>query len=213
MYQGGSGQLLGPRAPLPFGHPDFGLDLEAELAVITGDVPAGTNAARAVAHVRLIALINDVTLRALVPDELAKGFGFLQSKPATAFAPYVVTPDELGDAWTDGRVHLPVHTLRNGLRLGHADAGEMHFSFFDLIAHAARTRALTAGTIIGSGTVANEDPARGISCLVEARMREQIAEGTARTEYLQPGDVVAIEVHDQEGRSLFGRIEQEVFAP
>ncbi|HEY0713940.1 MAG TPA: fumarylacetoacetate hydrolase family protein [Polyangia bacterium] len=213
MYQGGSGVLLGPHAPLPFGHPDLGLDFEAELAVITGDVIAGITPERASTSVRLVALINDVSLRGLVPGELAKGFGFVQSKPATAFAPFVVTPDELGSAWRAGRVDLPVQCQRNGHTVGRASAGEMHFSFYDLIAHAARTRSLTAGTIIGSGTIANEDPTPGVSCLVEARMREQIVEGSPRTEYLRPGEVISIEVHDRTGRSVFGRIEQEVFAP
>ncbi|HEY0708675.1 MAG TPA: fumarylacetoacetate hydrolase family protein [Polyangia bacterium] len=213
MYQGGSGVLLGPRAPLPFGRPDLGLDFEAEFAVITGDVIAGLNATQAAATVRLVALLNDVTLRELVPGELAKGFGFVQSKPATAFAPFVVTPDELGGDWRGGRIDLTVQCQRNGQTVGRANAAEMHFSFYELIAHAARSRALTAGTIIGSGTVANEDPARGVSCLVEARMRETILEGSPRTTYLGPGDVIAIEVHDRSGRSVFGRIEQEVFAP
>jgi fumarylacetoacetate (FAA) hydrolase len=213
MYQGGSGVLIGHRAPLRFGHPDLGLDFEAELAVITGDVIAGLSPQQATATVRLVSLLNDVSLRGLVPGELAKGFGFIQSKPATAFAPYVITPDELGADWHAGRLDLPVQCQRNGHTVGRAYAGEMHFSFYELIAHAARTRSLTAGTIIGSGTVANEDPAHGVSCLLEARMREQIAEGAPRTEYLRPGDVISIEVHDRSGRSVFGRIEQEVFAP
>jgi fumarylacetoacetate (FAA) hydrolase len=210
VYQGGSGVLLGPRDPLPRFEPAFGLDFEAELAVITGDVPMGITPAAAASCVRLVCLLNDVTLRGLVPGELAKGFGFLQSKPSTAFAPYAVTPDELGGAWRDGRVHLPVLCFRNGVAVGHADAGEMHFSFHDLIAHAARTRRLLAGTIIGSGTVSSDDASAGVSCLVEARMREILATGSATTEYLRPGDAIRIEVRDDRGRDVFGRIEQHV---
>ncbi len=205
VYQGGSGTLLGPRDPIPLLSPDWGLDFEAEICAILGDVPIGTRAAEAAPHVRLLCLANDVTLRNLVPNELAKGFGFFQSKPATAFSPFAVTPDELGDAWRDGRVHLPVQVSHNGVVVGTCDAGEMHFSFFELVAHIARTRAFTAGTILGSGTVSNEDPARGISCLVERRMREQLESGTARTPYLAVGDTVRIEMGD-----TFGAIEQKV---
>jgi fumarylacetoacetate (FAA) hydrolase len=210
VYQGGSGVLLGPRETLTVLDPAFGLDFEAEVAVITGDVPRGLTAQAAAGSVRLLCLLNDVTLRGLVPGELAKGFGFLQSKPPTSFAPYAVTPDELGDAWRDGRVHLPALCFRNGVAVGRADAGEMHFSFFDLIAHAARTRPLVTGTIIGSGTVSSEDPQAGVSCLVEARMRETLATGAATTEYLRAGDLVRIEMRDDEGRDVFGRIEQRI---
>jgi fumarylacetoacetate (FAA) hydrolase len=213
VYQGGSGVLLGPRDPIRLGDPAFGLDFEAEVAVILGDVPAGVGATGAAAAIRLVCLVNDITLRALVPSDLAKGFGFLQSKPPTAFAPFALTPDELGRSFREGRVHLPVTVYRNGVRVGHCDAGEMHFSFPDLIAYVARTRPLTAGTVLGSGTVSNEDPSRGISCLVEARMRETIAGGAARTEFLQPGDHIRIEVEDGRGRNLFGSIDQEVYAP
>ena len=213
MYQGGSGRLLGPRDPLPFGDPSLGLDFEAEIAVVTGDVPAGISAGDAAPTIRLVCLVNDVTLRALVPAELAKNFGFLQAKPPTAFAPYAITPDELGPDYREGRVHRPVRCFRNGVEVGHADAGEMFFSFFDLIAHAALTRPLTAGTVIGSGTVSNEDLSRGVSCLVEARMREILTAGAPKTEYLRPGETIAIEVRDRDGRDLFGRIEQEVRAP
>lgn len=212
-YQGGSGVLLGPTDPIPLGDPAWGLDFEGEVCVITGDVPLGTRAADALRHVRLLCLANDVSLRHLIPAELAKGFGFLQSKPATAFSPLAVTPDELGPAWRDGRVHLRLAVRLNGATVGDLDAGpEMHFSFADLIAHAARTRALTAGTIVGSGTVSNEDPARGVSCLAERRVREQLAHGAPRTPFLAAGDRVEIEMRDGTGRSLFGAIDQVVTA-
>jgi fumarylacetoacetate (FAA) hydrolase len=216
VYQGGSGVLLGPRDDLTLGDAEWGLDFESEVAVILGDVPRGTTAAQAAPHVRLLLLANDVTLRNLVPGELAKGFGFFQSKPATAFSPFAVTPDELGGAWHDGRVHLPLRTTlkRAGGAahlVGDPDAGaEMHFSFFDLIAHAAHTRSLCAGTILGSGTVSNADPARGVSCLVELRAREVIAGGAPITPYLAAGDAVAIEMSDAGGRDLFGRIAERV---
>ena len=212
MYQGGSGVLLGPRDPLRVGEVAHGLDFEAELAVITRDVPAGVTAAEAESMILLLCLVNDVTLRGLAPGELARGLGFVHAKPPTAFAPYAVTPDELGDAFRGGRVHLPIACFRNDRTVGEACAGEMFFSFPDLIAHAARTRPLTAGTIIGSGTVSNEDGARGVSCLVEARMRETLATGAPVTDYLRPGEKIRIEVRDLEGRSVFGRIEQEILA-
>jgi fumarylacetoacetate (FAA) hydrolase len=210
VYQGGSGVLLGPRDDIPLVDPAWGLDFESEVAVILGDTPLGTRADDAHAHVRLVVLANDITLRGLVSDELAKGFGFFQSKPATAFSPFAVTPDELGPAWRDGRVHLPVRTVHNGVRVGDPDAGEMHFSFFDLIAHVTRTRALTAGTILGSGTVSNADRARGVSCLVERRALELIDGGQAATPYLAAGDTIAIELRDAAGRDVCGRIEQKV---
>jgi fumarylacetoacetate (FAA) hydrolase len=213
VYQGGSGVLLGPTDDIPLGDPAFGLDFEAEVAVILGDTPRGTRAAEAAGRVRLVLLANDITLRNLVPDELAKGFGFFSSKPATAFSPIAVTPDELGPAWRDGRVHLRLRTTLNGDLVGDPDAGpEMHFSFYDLIAHVARTRAFTPGTIVGSGTVSNADPARGVSCLAERRARETIAGGKPITPYLKVGDTVAIEMLDAAGRSIFGRIEQRVVA-
>jgi fumarylacetoacetate (FAA) hydrolase len=211
VYQGGSGVLLGPRDPLVCQDPAWGLDFEAELGVILGDVPLG--AAPEAVTVRLLCLLNDVSLRNLIPGELAKGFGFVQSKPATAFAPFAVTPDELGAAWRDGRVRLPVRCRLNGALVGDCDAGEMHFSFFQLGAHVARTRRLTAGTILGSGTVSNEDRARGVSCLVERRMRETIEAGAARTPYLQPGDTIEIEVIDDAGQSVFGALKQTVVSP
>jgi fumarylacetoacetate (FAA) hydrolase len=212
VYQGGSGVLLAPTEPIPAGAVDWGLDFEGEVCAVLGDVPLGTRADAAAPHVRLLCLANDVTLRNLVPGEMAKGFGFFQSKPATAFSPFAVTPDELGPAWLAGRVHLPLQVWHNDALVGRCEAGEMHFSFFDLIAHLARTRAFTAGTILGSGTVSNEDPSRGISCLVERRMIEQIESGAARTPYLQPGDRVRIEMLDPAGSSVFGAIEQEVVA-
>jgi fumarylacetoacetate (FAA) hydrolase len=213
LYQGGSGVLLGPRddIPLPGGDVGLGLDFEAEVAVVLGDTPQGTAAADASRHVRLLMLANDVTLRNLVPAELAKGFGFFLSKPATAFSPFAVTPDELGDAWRDGRVHLRLHSTYNGALVGDPEAGpEMHFSFFDLIAHMTRTRANSAGTILGSGTVSNADRARGVSCLAERRAIEMIDLGRAKTPFMKPGDTVAIEMLDAAGVSIFGRIDQEV---
>jgi len=213
VYQGGSGALLGPRDDIPLVDPAWGLDFESEVAVILGDVPRGTPAADAHAFIRLLVLANDITLRNLVPAELDKGFGFFQSKPATAFSPFAVTPDELGGAWRDGRVHLPLRTTYNGALAGDPDAGpEMHFSFFDLVAHVARTRAFAAGTILGGGTVSNADRARGVSCLAERRAIEMIDGGVAVTPFLSPGDTVAIEMRDAAGRDIFGRIDQKVVA-
>jgi fumarylacetoacetate (FAA) hydrolase len=213
VYQGGSGVLLGPGDDIPLGDPAWGLDFEGEVAVILGDTPRGTRADQATACVRLVLLANDITLRNLVPAELAKGFGFFCSKPATAFSPFAVTPDELGPAWRDGRVHLRLRTTYNGDLVGDPDAGpEMHFSFFDLIAHVARTRAFAAGTILGSGTVSNADPARGVSCLAERRARETIAGGAPVTPFMEVDDTVAIEMLDGGGRSVFGRIQQRVVA-
>ncbi len=213
LYQGGSGVLLGPTDPIPLGDPAWGLDFEGEVAVITGDVPLGTRAESALPRVRLLCLANDVSLRNLIPAELAKGFGFFQSKPATAFSPFAVTPDELGPAWRDGRVHLRLTVRLNGAVVGDLEAGpEMHFSFADLLAHAARTRALTAGTLLGSGTVSNEDPARGVSCLAERRARELIELGAPRTPFLKAGDRVEIAMAGPDGRDLFGAIDQVVTA-
>ncbi len=214
VYQGGSGVLLGPTDDLVLPDSAWGLDFEAEVAVILGDVPRGTKREEAAKHVRLVLLANDVSLRNLIPPELAKGFGFFQSKPATAFSPFALTPDELGDAWRDGRVHLRLTTRLNGELVGDTEAGpEMHFSFFDLVEHVAKTRAFTAGTILGSGTVSNEDRARGISCLAERRMIETIEEGAPRTPFLTYGDRVEIRMADRAGRDLFGAIAQRVVRP
>jgi fumarylacetoacetate (FAA) hydrolase len=213
VYQGGSGVLLGPRDPIPFGAPEYGLDFEGEVCVITGDVPMGPTPAEALRQVRLLCLANDVSLRRLVPAELAKGFGFFVSKPSTAFSPLAVTPDELGGAWRDGRAHLRLTVKLNGRVVGDLEAGpEMHFSFADLLAHVARTRALTAGTILGSGTVSNQDASRGVSCLAERRAREQIDSGAPRTPFLAAGDRVEISATGPDGRDLFGTIDQRVTA-
>ncbi len=214
VYQGGSGVLLGPRDPLVLPNPEWGLDFEGEVAVVLGATPRGTSSLAAEPYVRLVLLANDVTYRSLVPAELEKGFGFFVSKPATAFSPFAVTPDELGDAWREGRVHLRLRSLLNGVLVGDPDAGRpMHFSFHDLIQHITRSRSFTAGTILGSGTVSNEDPARGVSCLVERRTRETLDSGAPKTPYLQAGDRVRIEMLDAGGRNVFGSIEQEVTAP
>ncbi len=213
VYQGGSGVLIGPTDDIQLPDPDMGLDFEGEIAVILGDVPMGTRAGGALSHVRLVTMLNDCTLRLLVSDELAKGFGFFQSKPATAFAPFVATPDELGDAWHDGRAHLNLRIWLNGEIVGDLETGpEMHFSFAQLIEHVARTRALTSGTILGSGTVSNADTRHGVSCLAERRVLEILASpgGSPVTPFLHEGDRIAMEAYDPQGRSLFGRIEQKV---
>ena len=202
---------MGPRHGIPLGDSAWGLDFEAEVCVILGDVPQGTTAEQAKDKVRLVTLCNDVSLRGLIPPELAKGFGFFQSKPATAFAPFAVTPDELGDTWQDGRLHLDMHCTYKGEKVGTANAGpEMHFSFYDLIQHISKTRSFGAGTILGSGTISNVDRSRGISCLAEQRMIEIIEEGQAKTPFMQVGDTIKIEMQDKDGLSLFGAIEQEV---
>jgi fumarylacetoacetate (FAA) hydrolase len=213
IYQGGSGVLLGPTDPIPLGDPAWGLDFEGEVCAITGDVPMGAMPEAALGRVRLLCLANDVSLRNLIPAELAKGFGFFQSKPATAFSPFAVTPDELGAAWRQGRVHLRLSVRLNGAVIGDLEAGpEMHFSFGDLLAHAVKTRALTAGTLLGSGTVSNEDPARGVSCLAERRARELIEQGAPRTPFLKAGDRIEIAMAGPDGRDLFGTIDQRVTA-
>jgi fumarylacetoacetate (FAA) hydrolase len=221
MYQGASDSFVGPRDPIEATSADWGIDLEAEVAVITNRVPMGTPAARAGEHIKLLLLVNDVTARALIPDELAKGFGFLHGKPASAFSPVAVTPDELGGAWREHKVHLPLLSYVNDVPLGRPDAGaDMTFDFARLIEHAAKTRHLAAGTIIGSGTVAN-DAARdesstiGSSCLAERRMLETLWYGAPKTPWLKYGDRVRIEMLDGDGRSIFGAIEQEVvrYAP
>lgn len=211
VYQGGSGVLLAPTAPLTLGDPAWGLDFEAELAVVLGDVPLGTPREHALQYVQLLMLANDATYRGLVAGELGRGFGFFQSKPATAFSPFAVTPDELGPAYRDGRVHLRLRTTLNGTLVGDVDAGpEMHFAFSDLIQHVTRTRALVAGTILGSGTVSNAAPERGVSCLVERRARETVDLGAPKTAYLSSGDRVRIEMLEENGRSVFGAIDQVV---
>jgi len=216
MYQGASDSFLGPRDPILATGEEWGIDLEAEVAVITDDVPISAPLAGAGEHIKLVMLVNDVTARALIPDELAKGFGFVHGKPASAFSPVAVTPDELGQAWRGHKVHLPLLSHVNGERLGQPDAGvDMTFDFARLIEHAARTRHLAAGTIIGSGTVAN-DSARepgstiGSSCLAERRMLETLWYGEPRTPWLRFGDRIRIEMRDAAGRSIFGAIEQEV---
>jgi fumarylacetoacetate (FAA) hydrolase len=214
VYQGGSGVLLGPRDTVPLDDPAAGLDFEAEVAVVLGDTPQGTTAAEAARFVRLVLLANDLTLRNLVPAELAKGFGFFVSKPATAFSPFALTPDELGGAWRDGRLHLPVRITWNGVPAGDIDAGaEMHFSFHDLVAHVTRTRALTAGTILGGGTVSSADPERGVGCIAERRARETIDTGAPHTRFMEVGDTVTIEARGPGGDAgPFGAISQRVVA-
>jgi len=211
VYQGGSDDLLGAHDDVPFGDEAWGIDLEAEIAVITDDVPMGTDAASAAAHIKLLTLVNDWSLRNLIPGELAKGFGFYQSKPATSFAPLAVTPDELGSAWRDCRVHLPLVSRINGADFGRPDAGtDMTFSFAQLIAHVTKTRRLGAGAIVGSGTVSNYDRSRGASCLAEKRMLEQIESGAPHTPFLKFGDRVTIEMRDAAGASIFGAIDNLV---
>lgn len=211
VYQGGSSDMMGPRDAIPLADPAWGLDYESEVCVVLGDVPQGTTAAQAGQYIRLILICNDCTLRNLVPNELAKGFGFFQSKPATAFAPFAVTPDELGAAWKGGRAHLEVRSTYNGESIGRCQAGdEMHFSFHDLIAHIARTRRFTAGTILGSGTVSNAERSRGISCLAEIRMIETIEQGAPKTPFMKHGDRIHIEGVLPDGTSPFGAIDQVV---
>jgi fumarylacetoacetate (FAA) hydrolase len=222
MYQGGSDAFLAPREPIPLANPAWGCDFEAEVAVVVDDVPMGVTPAAALGLVRLVMLVNDVSLRNLIPGELEKGFGFFQSKPSSAFSPVAVTPDGLGAAWNGGKLHWPLHVALNGQPFGAANAGEdMTFDFGQLIAHAARTRTLTAGSIIGSGTVSNRDAdggpgrpisdgGRGYSCIAEQRMVETIRLGEARTPFLRPGDRVEIEMRDARGHSIFGRIDQVV---
>lgn len=222
MYQGGSDSFLGPRDPIGVASEAFGVDLEGEIAVVTGDVPMGADTATCAASIRLVMLVNDVSLRGLIPDELAKGFGFFQSKPSSAFSPVAVTPDELGKAWDGGRLHLPLLTYINGKPFGKPNAGiDMTFDFPALIAHAAKTRALSAGTIIGSGTVSNKGadagPGKtigeggvGYSCIAELRTVETLRHGQPSTPFLAFGDTVRIEMKDAKGHSIFGAIEQSV---
>ena len=221
MYQGGSDSFIAPRDPIRMADEAWGIDMEAEVAVIVDDVPMGATVTEARAAIRLVVLVNDVSLRGLIPAELAKGFGFFQGKPSSAFSPVAVTPDELGDAWDGGRLHLPLMVDLNGKPFGRADAGiDMTFDFPQLIAHAARTRPLAAGAIIGSGTVSNRldgGPGRpvaeggvGYSCIAEQRTIETIESGAPKTPFLRFGDTVRIEMKDKAGRSIFGAIEQAV---
>ncbi|MBE2241861.1 MAG: fumarylacetoacetate hydrolase family protein [Burkholderiaceae bacterium] len=211
MYQGGSDDFLGPRDDACFASADWGIDFESEVAVVTGDVAIGTGADAAIDSVRLLLLVNDWSLRNLIPAELAKGFGFLQSKPATAFGPVAVTPDELGSAWRGGRIHLNLESAWNGKRVGRCAAGdEMTFHFGQLIAHLARTRSVRAGSIVGSGTVSNKDWGRGYSCIAEKRAIETIETGAPKTGFMQFGDTIRIEMKGEDGVSLFGAIEQRV---
>jgi fumarylacetoacetate (FAA) hydrolase len=211
MYQGGSDAFLGPCDDIALESEDWGIDLEAEVAVITGDVPMGVTTKKAGDHIRLLLLANDVSLRNLAPAEIAKGFGFFHSKPSSAFSPVAVTPDELGPAWDGGKVNLPLVVQVNGEVIGRPNAGvDMTFEFPRLIAHAARTRPLAAGAIVGSGTVSNADRSTGSACIAEKRALETIAAGTPATPFLKFGDRVRIEMLDAGGHSLFGAIEQQV---
>ncbi|MFV1527827.1 MULTISPECIES: fumarylacetoacetate hydrolase family protein [unclassified Phaeobacter] len=212
LYQGGSDGFLGPVDPIPCLDTDWGLDFEGEIAVITDDVPMGCSPEQAKAHIKLIMLCNDISLRHVMRPELVKGFGFFQSKPASAFSPVCVTPDELGEAWTGGRVNLPLLTTYNGEEYGRVHAGkDLTFEFPDLIAHAARTRDLSAGTIIGSGTVSNENHAEvGSNCLAEKRMIETIRDGDPTTRFMEPGDTIRFEMLGGDGQSIFGAIDQTV---
>ncbi|HEY0102371.1 MAG TPA: fumarylacetoacetate hydrolase family protein [Brevundimonas sp.] len=224
MYQGGSDGFLAPRDAIPLADESWGCDLEAEVVVVTGDVPQGVSREEALSHVRLVGLVNDVSLRNLIPAELAKGFGFVQSKPASALSPVFVTPDALGDRWADGKLKGELSVQLNGADFGKADAGvDMTFDFGTLIAHLAKTRSLCAGTIIGSGTVSNRDAAGGpgkpvsegglgYSCIAEVRTVETILRGKAETPFLKPGDTVRIEMLDEKHHSIFGAIEQTVEA-
>ena len=221
MYQGGSDSFIGPYEPILAASEDWGIDFEAEVAVITGDVPMGVSAKDALAHIKLVMLVNDVSLRNLIPGELGKGFGFFQSKPSSAFSPVAVTPEELGDAWKNGKLYMPLLSFLNEDPFGRPHAGiDMTFDFGQLIAHAARTRPLGAGTIIGSGTVSNkldggpgkpiEEGGAGYSCIAEIRMIETIETGKPKTEFLRFGDRVRIEMRDSDGLSIFGAIDHEV---
>lgn len=221
MYQGGSDTFLAPRAPIKMPTTEWGIDMEAEVAVITGDVPFGATPEQSADTIRLIMLVNDVSLRGLIPGELGKGFGFFQSKPSSAFSPVAVTPDELGDAWRDGKLHLPLLVDYNEKAFGKANAGiDMTFNFPRLVAHAAKSRALGAGTIVGSGTVSNKldgepgkpitDGGVGYSCIAEIRMIETINDGKPTTSFMQFGDTVRIHMKDEAGKSIFGEIDQVV---
>ncbi|UVW27934.1 fumarylacetoacetate hydrolase family protein [Massilia sp. H6] len=211
MYQGGSDDFLGPTDDIVLAHEEWGIDFESELAVVTGDVPMGATPDVAHGQIRLLMLANDVSLRNLIPDELAKGFGFVQSKPATSFSPVAVTPDELGEAWRGAKVHLPLRSSWNGHLVGQPDAGtDMVFNFAQLVAHLAKSRNVRAGSIIGSGTVSNKGGKKGYSCIAEQRCLELIADGVASTPFMRFGDTIRIEMLDERGKSVFGAIEQAV---
>ena len=211
MYQGGSDSFIGPQDPILVREEKWGIDFEAELAVITGDVPMGSTPAQCEKHIHLFMLVNDVSLRNLIPGELSKGFGFFQSKPATSFSPIAVTPDELGTSWQDGKVHLPLCSYYNGELIGEPNAGkDMNFNFPQLIAHVAKTRFLCAGSIVGSGTVSNSDPSVGSSCFSEIRMIEKINSAEIKTPFMRFGDHIKIEMLNKDGENIFGSIEQKI---
>jgi fumarylacetoacetate (FAA) hydrolase len=211
MYQGGSDDFIGPTDDIELTHEEWGIDFEAEVAVITDDVPMGATPDQAFQQIRLLALVNDVSLRNLIPEELAKGFGFFQSKPASSFSPVAVTPDELGGAWTDAKVHLPLRSVWNGKLVGQPNAGvDMVFNFAQLISHLVKTRNARAGTIVGSGTVSNKDAKKGYSCIAEKRCLETIADGRPTTGFMSFGDTIKIEMLDADGHSIFGAIDQTV---
>ena len=211
MYQAVSAGFNGPRDAVKVVSEEYGIDLEAEVVIVTDDVPMAVTPEQAAAHIQLIGLINDVSLRNLIPPELAKGFGFLQSKPRSTLSPVFVTPDELGDAWQDSKLHLPMLTHINGVWFGAPEAGvDMQFNFAQLVAHAAKTRPLSAGTLVGSGTVANEDTSLGASCFAEQRTVETLRDGKPSTPFMKFGDCVRIEMLDRAGNSIFGAIEQRI---
>jgi len=211
FYQGGSDSFIAPKADIPLASEDWGIDFESEIAVITDDVPMGVSSDNAAKHIKLLMLVNDVSLRNLIPGELAKGFGFFQSKPSSSFSPVAVTPDELGARWEDSKVHLPLITHLNGELFGRPNAGvDMTFNFSQLVSHVAKTRPLGAGAIIGSGTISNYDRSAGSSCLAEKRMLEVIAEGKATTPFMRFGDTVRIEMLDDNDVTIFGSIDQKV---
>jgi len=211
MYQAVSDGFLGPLDDIAMADPSWGIDFESEIGVITDDVAMGASPEQCAEHIQLVTILNDVSLRNLIPGELAKGFGFLQSKPRSALAPVVATPDELGEAWRDSKLHRPLLTHLNGELFGRPEAGEdMQFSFAELLAHAAKSRPLAAGTLLGSGTIANQETSRGASCLAEKRMLEIIANGEPETPFMQFGDRVRIEMLDAQRQSYFGAIEQQV---
>ena len=211
MYQGGSDSFLGPREDIAVADEAWGIDFEAEVAVIVGDVPMGISSSEATKYIQLVMLVNDVSLRNLIPGELAKGFGFFHAKPSSAFSPVAVTSDVLGSAWDGAKLHLPLRAILNGDLVGEPNAGvDMTFDFGQLIAHAAKTRPLCAGTIVGSGTVSNLDRSKGSCCLAEVRMLETIANGSATTEFMSFGDRIQIDMLDDNGQSIFGEIDQKV---